>query len=141
MIEKQKMRSQQGSEGVVYYNYYYYCLLHRQLFFIAQTRKKDIYILSSPVLHLISTPHQQLQYRANILIGGDATMGKQNRLTDFNLEREIFLTKTKDTCICFYILKQPPTKTRTKLELKLELILFDFCMVTKTNTKTKINLS
>ena len=68
-------------------------------------------------------------------------MGKQIRLTDFNLEREIFLTKTKDTCICFYILKQPPTKTRTKLELKLELILFDFCMVTKTNTKTKINLS
>ena len=53
-------------------------------------------------------------------------MGKQNRLTDFNLEREIFLT---DTCICFHILKQPPTKTKLKLKLKLELILFDFWLL------------
>ena len=36
-------------------------------------------------------------------------------ITDFNLEREVFLT---DTCICFHKLKQPPTKTKTKTKTK-----------------------
>ena len=61
-------------------------------------------------------------------------MGKQNRLTDFNLEREIFLT---DTCIRFHILEQPPTKTKTKTKTKTRTNIIRL-LVTKTNTKTKI---
>ena len=57
--------------------------------------KKEMYpLLSSLAFDLLSTastaPVEQI-----FSIGGDATTGKQNRLTDFNLEKEIFLTKNK----------------------------------------------
>ena len=78
--------------------------------------KKEIYpLISSLAFDLLSTPASMALVKRIFSISGDATMGKRNRLTDFILEREIFLTKNKR---CMHLLPASTssyTKTKTNI--------------------------